>query len=311
MSDFWSFITSPEAVIVYIVVGLSCCLCFMIYLVERYNVKLRQKHNTKELNKLVEQVRDQYEEEETEEEYNQPVLQVIKEEEKASSVTELLERTVSLYEKPQEEEVEENTTPVIVPLEPEIVKSVEEVEKKEELTYTTIEPNPIEAKEELNKMAEELAESMEVQNETLTSFEEQQEENAIISLEELIQKGRVMYAENEHTQYADEGNVPISLGELEEKIGKEVTPYTENFVLENVVPEAEKVEIEEKVPVVEEVVREDTTNKWKSSPIISPVFGIERQDDLALENTANYEKFDAAKTNEFLMTLKELQEKLE
>ena len=56
--------------------------------------------------------------------------------------------------------------------------------------------------------------------------------------------------------------------------------------------------------------------KFKSSPIISPVFGIERKEassELELENTANFEKFDEEirKTNEFLMTLQELQHKLE
>ena len=58
--------------------------------------------------------------------------------------------------------------------------------------------------------------------------------------------------------------------------------------------------------------------KFKNSPIISPIFGIEginnkEANDLELENTANYEKLDQEikKTNEFLMTLKELQSKLE
>ena len=58
--------------------------------------------------------------------------------------------------------------------------------------------------------------------------------------------------------------------------------------------------------------------KFKSSPVISPVFGIERPEinsssDIELENTANYEKLDEEirKTNEFLMTLKELQSKLD
>ena len=58
--------------------------------------------------------------------------------------------------------------------------------------------------------------------------------------------------------------------------------------------------------------------KFQSSPVISPVFGIERpavqsNSDIELENTANYEKLDEEirKTNEFLMTLKELQKKLD
>ena len=57
--------------------------------------------------------------------------------------------------------------------------------------------------------------------------------------------------------------------------------------------------------------------KFKSSPVISPVYGIEKEEisanELELENTANYEKLDEEikKTNEFLMTLRELQKKLD
>ena len=57
------------------------------------------------------------------------------------------------------------------------------------------------------------------------------------------------------------------------------------------------------------------TSKFKKSPVISPIYGIERSDDdyLELENTANYDKLDEEirKTNEFLMTLKELQKNLD
>ena len=335
MDDLWSFVTSPEAVIVYIVVGLSCILCLIIYLVERYNVKAKRRHNTRELNKLVEQVRDEFEEKETVS-YDQPVLEVIHEDQQARSVTEMLERTVSLYEKPQDDEIEEEKEPEIIETEPLVIENVDiekevqetetfeeieemEEETQEELEYTTIEPNPMEAREELNKLTEEIQQTEEideVQNEALTSFEEQQEETAIISLEELIQKGKIMYETNELTQYEDEGNVPISLGELEQRIGKEATPCLEPFILENVVDE-EEAEMENSQEVVNPVVevttleQEETVKRWKSSPIISPVFGIEKENDLSLENTANYEKFDAAKTNEFLMTLKDLQENIE
>ena len=54
---------------------------------------------------------------------------------------------------------------------------------------------------------------------------------------------------------------------------------------------------------------------FKKSPVISPIYGIERSEDdyLELENTANYDKLDEEirKTNEFLMTLKELQKNLD
>ena len=59
------------------------------------------------------------------------------------------------------------------------------------------------------------------------------------------------------------------------------------------------------------------TTKFKRSPVISPVYGIEKQASedttMEIENTANYDKLDEEirKTNEFLSTLRELQEKLD
>ena len=55
---------------------------------------------------------------------------------------------------------------------------------------------------------------------------------------------------------------------------------------------------------------------FKSSPVISPIFGIEKDSgttNMELENTANYEKFDdeIKKTNEFLAVLRDLQKKLD
>ena len=173
---------------------------------------------------------------------------------------------------------------------------------------------------------------MQPENITLTNYEEEQEENAIISLEELVKKSKEMYAANEVTQYADEGNEPISLKDLEKRM-KDVNTasYEEPFIIENVVNDEivneevtpEVLEIESSKAINENVVNtslvEDLTKrKFQSSPIISPIYGIEKQksinsSELELENTANYEKLDEEikKTNEFLMTLKELQKKLD
>ena len=67
--------------------------------------------------------------------------------------------------------------------------------------------------------------------------EEQQEEAAIISLDELLKKGKEMYEKNEITQYEDEGNEPISLQDLERKYGEKKENYDEPFIIEEVVPE--------------------------------------------------------------------------
>ena len=103
-----------------------------------------------------------------------------------------------------------------------------------------------------------------------------------------------------------------------------MTLCDEPFIISNAVPE--KAEEQQLKPVmVEEVVSEENkevvnnieeNKKFKNSPIISPIYGIEKdvsENSLELENTANYEKLDneIKKANDFLMTLKELQKNLD
>ena len=142
-------------------------------------------------------------------------------------------------------------------------------------------------------------------------------EKYIRLIDELIEvrKSKDMYEQNELTQYADEGNEPISLQDLEKKFGEKKENYDEPFIIEDVVPEnAEKVEIEELIiedtkPVVKE------EKKFTISPVISPIYGLQKSptSDLELENTADYDKLDEEikKTNDFLTTLKDLQNKLD
>ena len=301
MNDLLEFLTSQEAVIVYVVAGTACLLCLLVYFIERNNVRLKQRHNTRELNKLVNQVNEEANIEDEVVQYEEPVLETIEE---VSNTTEAPIRDEIIVE------------PLSNPVE-------------EGIQYTSIEPDQATAQLELQKLTEELRrqeeETMEVENHDLSNYEESQEENAIISLEELVAKSKDMYAQNELTQYVDEGNEPISLQELEEKSVLSVPSFSENFSIEKVVPKEEIVE--ESVPVANKIRMDDfntieatidsvdTAKKFKNSPIISPIFGIERNDnnEMSLENTANYEKLDAEikRTNEFLMTLKDLQKKLD
>jgi len=345
MKELMEFLTSKEIIVVYILTALACFSCFIFYLVEKNNGKLRKKHNTRELNKLVEAVKEETDVTEETIIYKQPVLQTTMESQ-ASSVTELIESTVQIK---QEKETITNTeepvvaeTPKLV-IEPiDIISEVAETQQnvEEELQYTSAEPDQATAKLELKKLTEELKKQAEEQpkmeNIALTNYEEEQEEKAIISLEELMQKSREMYKANELTQYADEGNEPISIQDLEKKMGEgKIANYDEPFIIENVVPkeelenlpsEAVTIETSNRIvdePVVindvnSEVKIDNTVKKFQSSPIISPIYGIERNDamssnELELENTANYEKLDEEirKTNEFLMTLKELQKHLD
>lgn len=200
---------------------------------------------------------------------------------------------------------------------------------EEVLQYTDAFPNQEEAKEELRKATIELlkAQEKEKQEESknieLTEFEEEQEKNAIISVQELMKKGDTLYEQNEITQYADEGDEPISLQDLEIRMNniKEEAKALDQ--------KQQEPEIIESKPIVDNKVSLDDfysidkskayndDHVFKSSPIISPIFGIEKQrsndNSLELENTANYEKLDEEikKTNEFLGKLRELQKNLD
>lgn len=205
-------------------------------------------------------------------------------------------------------------TPVASP------KNEEEVIKYKDEVYTESE-----AKAELERITEELKKlenEEKEENIELTKFETEQEENAIISLDELIAKGKTITEQNEVTQYQDDGNEPISIQELEERYKREKEQVE---VLEVKEPKEEKPKLsiddflsaKEKVTPLKEAYSEKKST-YHPSPIISPIYGIEEEPvkkstTLELENTANYDKFDEEirKTNEFLSKLKELQQKLD
>lgn len=207
---------------------------------------------------------------------------------------------------------------------------------EEELQYTTLEPNKEQAQQELKRLTEELQKAQNEENQvTLSTLEEEQEKNAIISLDELMAKSKEINYDNTVEKYEeDDENKPISIEELE-RLHNEMKKVEESKAKE------EKIEIittipenndtKERIIHQEKLVLDEFNNikidekepykvekKFKSSPVISPVYGIERKEipesnNMELENTANFEKLDEElkKTNEFLMTLKELQKNLQ
>ncbi len=218
-----------------------------------------------------------------------------------------------------EEKVEVVEPTVITPVES--PKNEEEVIKYKDEVYTESE-----AKAELERITEELKKlenEEKEENIELTKFETEQEENAIISLDELIAKGKTITEQNEVTQYQDDGNEPISIQELEERYRKEKEQVEVLEVEEEPKEEKPKLSIDdflsakEKVTPLKEAYSEKKST-YHPSPIISPIYGIEEEPvrkntTLELENTTNLQKFDEEirKTNEFLSKLKELQQKLD
>lgn len=366
MSKLIDFLTSKEIIMVYIVAAIACALYFVIHFIDKfYYQKRKQRQNTKELNRLVEDINyelakereeesltTEYQVEQTVEEpvYIEPVLERI-EVEPVAQVEEIaepeVETTIDKIEQLEEvaEVIEkEETNEIIKEVETIEVNNqeIDEVRVEEALDYTTAEPNQTEAQAELRRLTEALEQAEEAtRNIDLTTYEEMQEKEAIISLEELIKRSKEMYESNELTQYADEGNEPISLEDLERKAKEaikqeeivEVNETIEVPVIEQIKPEEviensqpeiiasaepEKFVMDDFYTIKSEEVKKSTTayQQYKSMPIISPVYGIEKTvttADLELENTANYEKLDEEikKTNEFIMTLKELQKNLD
>lgn len=361
MNGLIKFLTTEEMLVVYALVGIASVLYLIIYILDKSYYKRKQRQNTKELRKIVDEVSEKVEPEVKEEIKQEPVItQVAESKEENVEVMPVVEpvienpkkeETIEILSTPQESVV----TPEIVPVqqtvieeepkdekqnviekqETSVVEKIEEqkeVAPEEELQYTSIEPNPTEAQAELIRLTETLEKAEEeVKNIELTAFEEEQEQNAIISLDELMERGKAMYENGEFDKLEDEGNEPISLQDLEERMkeAKEiVTEIEEEPIITEVMPVAEQmvlddfqtVEVEKEPvsPVVEKKEIYSEHKKFKSSPVISPVYGIEHPNtssatDIELENTANYEKLDEEirKTNEFLMTLKELQKKLD
>lgn len=201
-------------------------------------------------------------------------------------------------------------------------EKAEVISNNEELVYTSIEPEKEEAKKQLAEITEKLEQEKEEENIELTEFERMQEDTAIISLDELMKKAGELYERNEEVQYQDEGNEPISLADLEKR-KNEVVAIKEDEKRE-IIEDKQEIKIDEleekKITTVSELKPISDDHKFKSSPVISPVYGLEqdkkevnRNTELELENTANFEKLDAEirKSNQFIAVLKELQKKLD
>lgn len=321
MKEFIEFLSSREVLIV-LIVGLVIGILFSTYfIIKKVSKKMKVRHNTKELTNLVLQIEEETKKEEA-------VMDKIIDEVKNNEVqAEFISEEVI--------EVKKGVVPIVLEEKEEVTATVNEnvsveiKKEEEELKYTGLTPSKTEAQEELRKATEELLKTqIEQANDIidLTKFEAEQEENAIISMEELMRKSEVLYQQNEITQYQDEGNEPISLKDLEKKMNDIKTTTIED--IEEVGPVIIKEEVIESTAPKNIDLSKDynkvnindaykAEHVFKSSPIISPIFGIENSNNstnsMELENTANYEKLDEEirKTNEFLVTLKELQKNLD
>lgn len=192
--------------------------------------------------------------------------------------TKLSEKEVEPLSKPVEIE------PLIVDLDPINVVKIEPVENR---NLNSKEKAQI----ELLKVDEELEHTPSLED-TITNLEALEEENAIISYQELL-TSRDLDIVN-----SDDGDEPISILEV-------FKMFDDNNQEKN-----ESSETIEKLPL-EQAYQGD----FSSTPYLSPISGIENENlnEIQLENTANLEKLEKEirKTNEFLNILNELKKNLD
>ena len=340
MNNVIDFLTSTQMIVVYIVALVAIVLCISIYIFDKNSEKRKQKQNTRELKRLVENIDDDIiEEKSTKEEIDLPKVSDFEYQEKPI----ILEKDEISIEEEKElvPEIVETATPIpemtmeeLNENKLEITAKIETI-KDNELTYTTNEPTPEAARDELARITEMLEQEASRQEDTIENtiqtYEEEQEKNAIISMDELIARTKELELNKKIMEIEDQ-TAPISLDEFEKTIVSkepvvEPSPLTEaiaQVTKENepiIMTTQEEISIndmkqDESIKEIIEREKQAFANKFKSSPIISPIYGVEKEENneqLELENTANYEKLDAEikKTNEFLSKLKELQKKLD
>lgn len=158
---------------------------------------------------------------------------------------------------------------------------------EEEVSYVSVSNEKEDAIKELERVTLELemVDNKDPFEDTITNFEIEQEENAIISLDELTKISNNLYDSNEYVQY-DDGNEPITIDEV-------INKYNNNL----------QTEVDNTNNVLVNNVMDD---------IVMPKTRVERLEyEMAFENTANFDKLDMEmrRTNDFLNSLKEVHEK--
>jgi len=206
-------------------------------------------------------------------------------------IEEVSENQVINQEVKQEEVNKLESVEYIEPLIMDIDDNIVYVEETKEETKTK-------AQEELLKITEELKNPKSLED-TLYNLEIMEEENAIISYQELLENtGELNKIES------DTGDEPISIKEI-------LNMYEASDEIESL-----DVDKEMSKTTINEAYKGDFT----SSPYLSPIVGFDYDEtkacDLAeiqLENTANLEKLDKEmrKTNEFLSILNDLKKNLD
>ena len=307
MDNLIEFLTSSNAIIIYITCFVLCMGVFISYYLKKNSNKRRQKQNTKELENIVANEKEEKIEtvvEQKEEVEPVTITKVVP----LENVDIIEELSKDIKEEPQVQEVkvQEKPTSVETNVTSEAInKEEEKKEEVEELTYAPIELDQEQARKELERITQEL-----------TIKEEQSKKEELVE-EKPVEEEKKKIAAIEKDVVIEEVAPLTTVADVQKELTKKVE-FDEHIAIAPIKEEQKPLRVPYK----------ETEQGFKSSPIISPVYGIERKqfeeaekinppqinsNELALENTANYEKFDAEirKTNEFIAALKELQKKLD
>lgn len=138
-----------------------------------------------------------------------------------------------------------------------------------------------------------------IQEDKYSKFEEEQEKNAIISYEQLKESFDKLYSENEKIQYLEDDEIPINIDELYQL--KNEKPLAEEKI------ETKKVKLEDFSNMTTSVPETKPTSTFKSSPVISPVYGIQKEEPLVKPVVDT----EIQSANQFLQSLKELKNNLD
>lgn len=335
MSELLNSITSDNLILLCVIMGVIALILAISVSIEVYNNNKKYQRELKEKEEKEEEIKEpklnikeskdiKYVEEDTEIEKTKAKIELANLREKLKKEEEekqkLLEMNLALSKNQikEEEKLEEKKIDIEETVKPkeEVKKEKEEIKEEKEVKVSTTK-----IKNENQSLLDEALEKVRVVNskgdnnlkddiEILDDFNEfeediDDEENAIISYEELKNSKTFGYTDEEMDKYVDEKDAIISIQELEKL-------YLESQNIE--VPKEESPKVEFEMKKVEDLPEIADKNNFQTSPFISPVYGMTKSDqDLILEQTANLEKLneEIKKTNEFLKTLKDLKKNLE
>lgn len=168
------------------------------------------------------------------------------------------------------------------------------VEEPEMYTETDLEKTQAQIRvEEITNALNNAKIDEKIEEDKYKKFEEEQEKNAIISYNELKDSFDRIYSESEKVQYIEDDNIPINIDEL--------------YKLKEEQDEPQKVVLEDLSNMVNSPKVEEVHSTFKSSPLISPVYGIQQPPVVE----SKIDDTDIKNANQFLQNLRELQTNLE